>query len=88
MIGIIIFSSIAFILSILLVVADHVINSKRNIEDDIVKLLPGYNCGACGFSGCPGMAKAILSDKEAYKKCRPLKEDRRKELEEFIKNNL
>lgn len=31
---------------------------------DIEEILPGANCGACGFSGCSGYAKA-LSDGEA-----------------------
>ena len=28
--------------------------------ENILKVLPGTNCGACGFVGCRGMAEAII----------------------------
>ena len=33
--------------------------------------LPGANCGACGFSGCDGYAKAIVEDGAACNLCAP-----------------
>ncbi len=36
----------------------HVKTDPR--EDAIIKALPGTNCGACGFPGCTGLAKALL----------------------------
>lgn len=27
----------------------------------VVEMLPGINCGACGFPGCPGMAQALVN---------------------------
>ncbi|MCX7774395.1 MAG: RnfABCDGE type electron transport complex subunit B [Clostridia bacterium] len=33
------------------------------------ELLPGANCGACGFSGCDGMAEAIVNDKVPASRC-------------------
>lgn len=36
-------------------------------EDERVKkvteLLPGFNCGGCGFAGCAGMAEALVNGK-------------------------
>ena len=36
----------------------------RVVEDprktEVEALLPGINCGACGFPGCPGMAEALV----------------------------
>jgi RnfABCDGE-type electron transport complex B subunit len=29
-------------------------------EDAVLKALPGTNCGACGFPGCAGLARAII----------------------------
>ena len=31
-------------------------------EEKIRECLPGANCGACGFSGCDGYAKALVED--------------------------
>ena len=28
--------------------------------DEVEKLLPGANCGGCGFAGCRGMADALV----------------------------
>ena len=28
--------------------------------DDVEKMLPGANCGGCGFAGCRGMADALV----------------------------
>ena len=33
-------------------------------------MLPGYNCGACGFGSCSGMMHALMKDKNAINKCR------------------
>ena len=30
-------------------------------EEKITEVLPGANCGACGFSGCAGYAAALSS---------------------------
>jgi Na+-translocating ferredoxin:NAD+ oxidoreductase RNF subunit RnfB len=30
-------------------------------QDEIVQLLPGANCGACGFPGCSGLAASIVA---------------------------
>jgi electron transport complex protein RnfB len=37
--------------------------------DSIVELLPGANCGACGFPGCSGLAKAIVDKKAPVNSC-------------------
>ena len=86
--GIIIITSIAFICSILLVTLDTYLNKKTEAEDKITTLLPGYNCGACGYAGCREMAQAILQDLENYKKCRPLRGEKKENLEKYIEENL
>lgn len=84
MIGIIIMTLLAFILGLILVLIDTKLNKKSKSEI-YLKLLPGYNCGVCGYAGCKGMTEALENDKNAYKKCRMLKGDKLKELEKLIK---
>ncbi len=52
---------IGLVCALLLVVADKFMAVK---EDDRVQkiraCLPGANCGACGFTGCDGYAKALI----------------------------
>lgn len=85
MIGIIIMTVLALILSIILVILDQKTNKKSPVEI-FLEYLPGYNCGTCGYAGCQGMAEALVNDKEAYKKCRLLKGEKLEELEKLLNN--
>lgn len=76
MIGIIIITVMSIILGIVLVLVDS--------ENDILTHLPGINCGSCGFGSCKGMAEAIKKDKNNYLKCRPLRGEKKKELEKIL----
>lgn len=68
MIGVIYFTIIACVLSIVITVLNNYL-FKNNKEDEILKMLPGYNCGACGFGSCSGMMHALMKDKDAINKC-------------------
>lgn len=41
------------------------------IVDEIEKLLPGTNCGACGFPGCRGAAEAVAAGNAPVSLCTP-----------------
>lgn len=71
MIGIIILTSVAFILSIIIVFSSN----KIDFVSKIIELLPQYNCGRCGYSNCEDMAHHILENKENVKKCPFMKEE-------------
>lgn len=86
MIGILIITVTALILGVILVLIDNKINSKSNIEEEYLKRLPGYNCGSCGYGSCVGMASEMVKNIECYKKCRPLRGDKLKEMEDYIKS--
>ena len=60
---------------------------KDNKLDEILNMLPGYNCGACGKAGCSGLADAILIDKEEVNKCKPMKKEQREKILEFLSKN-
>ncbi len=81
MIGILIMTLIAFILSIILVIIYDKTIEKPN---KYLKYLPGYNCGACGFGSCKGMSEAMEKDIMHYKKCRPLKGEALQKMEEMV----
>ncbi len=51
---------IAVLCAVLLTVSDIFFGVKENEKVSAVReCLPGANCGACGFSGCDGYAKAL-----------------------------
>ncbi len=41
----------------------------------ILELLPGANCGGCGFAGCASYAEAIINDGETINRCPGCKQD-------------
>ena len=82
MIGILIITILAFIIGVLLVTLDKKEDSKK---EEYLKRLPGFNCGACGFGSCEGMAEAMCKAIENYKKCKPLRGEKLKEMEEYLK---
>jgi Na+-translocating ferredoxin:NAD+ oxidoreductase RNF subunit RnfB len=51
--------------------------SKRlRVEEDarikkVMDILPGINCGACGFSGCRAFAEAVVSKGDIFSGCLP-----------------
>ncbi|MFC1498943.1 RnfABCDGE type electron transport complex subunit B [Verrucomicrobiota bacterium] len=49
-----------------------------------VELLPGANCGGCGFAGCADYAKAIVVDAAAINLCAPGGNDVIKSLAELM----
>lgn len=40
-------------------------------EEAVREVLPGVNCGACGFSGCDGYAKALAAGEAEANLCSP-----------------
>ena len=85
MMGIIIMTILAFILGVALVNLDFYFSKKFDLQTELENLLPGYNCGGCGFGSCKGLAQAMLDDPLNYKKCRPLKGEALREMETYIR---
>jgi len=84
MIGVFILTGIAFLLAVLLVFVDSKLNEEDIDIEKVLDLLPGYNCGACGYPGCKEMSHEILKEKENYKKCVPLRGENKKKMEEYL----
>ena len=51
---------------------------------DIEKILPGANCGACGFSGCSGYASAISKSNAPTNLCAVGGEKTAKEIADYL----
>jgi Na+-translocating ferredoxin:NAD+ oxidoreductase RNF subunit RnfB len=84
MIGVFLFTAITFVLAVILVSIHAILNRKELLIEKIEERLPGYNCGACGFGSCAGMAEQILKDKKNLKNCKPIKEEQYDKLMKYI----
>lgn len=71
--AILLVAGVGLVAGLLLAVASTVFAVKVNeIEVAVRDCLPGANCGACGYSGCDGYAKALGDGSEtATTLCRP-----------------
>ncbi len=53
--------------------------------DDVLKMLPGLNCGACGYPGCSGLAEALVADKSVkVSLCKPAPQDVRDRITYYL----
>jgi len=85
-IPIIVMVSLGIIFGILIAVcskAFHVEEDKTLLQ--LTEMMPGYNCGACGRSGCKALAQAILDGDGMVNDCKPMKSDQRVVVENFVK---
>jgi len=59
-----------FLLGFILAFAAEKFSVKTNpLEEKLLSLLPGANCGACGYPGCSGYAESMASGKAEPGKC-------------------
>lgn len=55
-------SAIALIIGIILSIAEKLFHVDVNENEEAIReVLPGSNCGGCGYAGCDAMAKAIAN---------------------------
>jgi electron transport complex protein RnfB len=56
-------------------------------EQDLLAMLPGYNCGGCGYPGCAGMAAALADGTGDIEKCKPSKPEKKAEIKQWLKDH-
>ena len=55
-------------------------------EEAVTAMLPGYNCGGCGFPGCSGLASALVNKELDTVICKPCKADMKAKIVEYLAN--
>lgn len=65
------------------------LSKKLHVEEDtkvtdILEMLPGINCGQCGYPGCNGLANAIAEGKADAKLCKPGKQEMRDKIRAYL----
>lgn len=87
-ISIVVFAVLSGILGLLIGICSKIFavdSDPRN--ETILTMLPGANCGGCGYPGCAGLADAITYDGVSPSKCRPCKAERVEEIKEYLKKH-
>ena len=65
------------------------LSKKLKVTEDpraakVLGLLPGLNCGACGFSGCRAYAEAVTKECNAFSGCLPAGAEVNKQIAETL----
>ena len=55
--------------------------------EDITKMLPGYNCGGCGYPGCSGMAESLVNKESEVTSCKPSKPEAKEAIKQYLQQN-
>ncbi|MBN2503951.1 MAG: electron transporter RnfB [Bacilli bacterium] len=80
-------SGIGFVLGLLIFVVEKYFHVEEDPHiDEVIELLPRYNCGACGHPGCREMAIALLDKKSKAAECKPIKKEALLILDEYLDN--
>ncbi len=70
-----IFAGLGILFGVLLAVAAHIFFMKVDSRvEALMEVLPGANCGGCGYSGCAGFAAAVAkgeADPTGCRACKP-----------------
>lgn len=83
--SVLVLGGIAVLLSLILVL----VNKKLYVPEDpridaVEEMLPGNNCGACGFPGCRAFSEALVGDKALPGKCTVSDDDGRARIAAYL----
>jgi len=64
--------AIGAVIGLVLAIASHAFHVEVDPRYDLIMAnLPGFNCGACGYPGCAGMANGLLEGDAIVTNCTP-----------------
>lgn len=76
---------IGMALGLLLAIASKVFYVAVDERIEVTtSMLPGYNCGGCGYPGCSGLASALVEKGTDTVNCKPCKPDQRLAIVEYL----
>ena len=80
--------SLSILLGIAILITMKVFEIKRDpAVDEIMQVLPGVNCGACGFPGCEKFAVEMAKKGELFKVCPVGKDPVSIKIKEILKKH-
>jgi electron transport complex protein RnfB len=87
MYAIIVLAILGVLLGCMLGFADKFLKVEVDARVETISgLLPQFNCGACGFPGCNGLAEAIVEQTGKVSDCKPIKPEGKEAIYDYIKD--
>ena len=79
------FAVVSGVLGLILAFASKIFAVETNEKaEKITELLPGANCGGCGYAGCAALAEAIAAGKAPMNACNSLSKERIEEIASIL----
>jgi electron transport complex protein RnfB len=79
------FACISGILGIILALASKIFAVKTDERiEKLIDLLPGANCGGCGYTGCAALAQAIVEGKAEVNACHSVSDENLAKMAEIM----
>jgi electron transport complex protein RnfB len=78
------------VLGVVAAIVLYFVAQKFKVEEDpridiVEGMLPGANCGGCGYPGCSGLAEALVEGKvKKVSTCRPSKPEARQNIKDYL----
>lgn len=80
-----IFAALGVLFGVILAIASRVFAVKTDPRiDQLTELLPGANCGGCGYSGCAALAEAVVKGEANPSACRACKAENMRKIGEIM----
>ena len=78
-------TGLGFFAAVILVFASKVMAVEEDPRiTEVNEILPGANCGACGYAGCADYARAIIEDDVDITLCKPGRDKVINEIKEYL----
>ena len=78
-----------FIAAVILVIASKVMAVEEDPRiTEVNQILPGANCGACGYAGCVDYARVIIENDEDITLCKPGRDKTITAIKEYMAANV
>ncbi len=86
-IAILVLGGVGLVLGALIGVAAKFLTVEEDPRlGEVTNMLPGANCGGCGYAGCANFAEAIVFDGANPSGCKPSKADKVQAIRDYLKN--
>ena len=83
--AVLILGGIAILFGTLLALVSRVFAVEKDERyENVVELLPGANCGGCGFAGCSNLAEALVAGDAPITACPVAKQEAREKIAEVL----
>ena len=87
LIAILVLGGLGLLLGALIGVAAKFLTVEEDPRlEQVTSMLPGANCGGCGYAGCSNFAEAIVFDGANPSGCKPSKPDKVQAIRDYLKN--